>query len=42
MSTEEKLQETLDCINQNLVVLVRDQQLLYILLEQICKEIKDE
>lgn len=42
MSTEEKLQETLDCINQNLVVLVRDQQLLYMLLEQIGNEIKKE
>lgn len=42
MSTEEKLQETLDCINQNLVILVRDQQLLYMLVEQICKEISDE
>jgi|GEM_PF-1305694 hypothetical protein len=42
MSTEEKLQETLDCINQNLVVLVHDQQELYLLLERICKEIKDE
>lgn len=42
MSTEEKLQETLDCINQNLVVLVRDQQLLYMLVEQIRKEISNE
>lgn len=42
MSTEEKLQETLDCINQNLVVLVRDQQLLYMLVEQIYKEISGE
>lgn len=42
MSTEEKLQDTLNCINQNLVVLVREQQLLYLLLEQIHKEIRDE
>lgn len=42
MSTEEELQDTLNCINQNLVVLVREQQLLYILLEQIHKEIRDE
>ncbi|WP_281390912.1 hypothetical protein [Caproicibacterium amylolyticum] len=42
MSEVEKLQETLDCINQNLVVLVRDQQLLYMLVEQIYKEISGE
>lgn len=42
MSTEEELQDTLNCINQNLVVLVRDQQLLYMLVEQIYKEIRDE
>lgn len=35
MNEIETLQETLNCINQNLVVLVREQQLLCILLEKL-------
>jgi hypothetical protein len=42
MSEVEKLQEMLNCINENLIVLARDQQKIYILLEQISKEIKKE
>jgi hypothetical protein len=42
MSEIEKLQEMLNCINENLIVLARDQQKIYILLEQISKEIKKE
>ena len=42
MSELEKLQEMLNCINENLIVLARDQQKIYILLEQISKEIKKE
>jgi hypothetical protein len=32
MSEVEKLQEMLNCINENLIVLARDQQKIYILL----------
>jgi deoxyribodipyrimidine photolyase len=42
MSELEELQEMLNCINENLIVLARDQQKIYILLEQISKEIKKE
>ena len=42
MSEVEKLQETLDCINQNLVVLVREQQLLYLLLEKMYDKLNTE
>ncbi len=42
MSELEKLQETLDCINENLIVLARDQQEIYLLLEKIGKGIKKE
>jgi len=42
MSEIEKLQEMLNCINENLIVLARDQQEIYLLLEKISKEIKKE
>ncbi len=42
MSEIEKLQEMLNCINENLIVLARDQQKIYILLEKIDQEIKKE
>jgi hypothetical protein len=42
MSEVEKLQEMLNCINENLIVLARDQQEIYLLLEKISKEIKKE
>lgn len=42
MSEVEKLQEMLNCINENLIVLARDQQKIYILLEKIDQEIKKE
>ena len=42
MSELEKLQEMLECINQNIIVLVHDQQELYMLVEQIYKEISGE
>lgn len=42
MSKIEKLQETLNCINQNLIVLIRDQQLLYTMLEKLASEAKEE
>ena len=40
MSELEELQEMLNCINENLIVLARDQQKIYILLEKIDQEIK--
>ena len=42
MSELEELQEMLNCINENLIVLARDQQKIYILLEKIDQEIKKE
>ncbi|WP_413778095.1 hypothetical protein [Caproicibacterium sp. XB1] len=42
MSDLEKLQETLECINQNIIIMVQDQQEMYLLLERILDEVKKE
>ena len=42
ISEVEKLQEMLNCINENPIVLASDQQKIYILLEKIDQEIKKE